>query len=187
MQLDTVDWATLPAPVDDGGASHLPGLRLPDVTLVTSDGSRVRLTDLRGTTVIYAYPMTGQPDGALPDGWDDTPGARGCTPQSCAFRDHHAELSALGVDHLFGLSVQDTAYQAEAASRLHLPYPLLSDHDLALTHQINLPTMQVDGQTLLKRCTLICRDGVIVTVNYPVFPPDQDPQTVMTWLADNPA
>ena len=184
MSLTDVDWTTIPAPADDGGAAHLPGLAMPSVPLPATTGSTVDLSTLTGLSVIYIYPMTGRPDRALPADWDATPGARGCTPQSCAYRDHFADLQSRGVQHLFGLSVQDTAYQAEVASRLHLPYALLSDADLTLTHTLNLPTMQVDGVTLLKRCTLIVRDGVIVHANYPVFPPDQDAANVIAWLDD---
>ncbi|MFZ3581009.1 peroxiredoxin [Loktanella sp. DJP18] len=184
MSLTSVDWTTIPAPRDDGGAAHLAGLAVPQVTLASTAGSRVDLSRLPGIAVLYIYPMTGRPDRPLPDEWDATPGARGCTPQSCAYRDHFADLSTRGVAHLFGLSTQDTDWQAEAAARLHLPYPLLSDADLTLTRALNLPTFQMEGQTLLKRCTLILRDGVIVRVHYPVFPPDQDAAGVMAWLDD---
>ena len=182
MSLTSVDWTTIPAPRDDGGAAHRTGLAMPSLTLSATDGGTVDLSALPGLAVVYIYPMTGRPDRALPDGWDATPGARGCTPQSCAYRDHFAELKARGVDHLYGLSTQGTDWQAEAAARLHLPYALLSDADLALTRALNLPTFQADGQTLLKRCTLILRDGVIVRVHYPVFPPDQDAARVIAWL-----
>jgi len=126
--------------------------------------------------------MTGRPDMLLPDGWDMIPGARGCTPQSCAFRDHHAELAALGVEHLFGLSTQDTSYQIEAANRLHLPFPLLSDARLEMAHALRLPTMDVAGITLLKRLTLVIVDGRIAKALYPVFPPDRSAADVMAWL-----
>ena len=130
--------------------------------------------------------MTGRPDRDLPDGWDMIPGARGCTPQSCAFRDHLSELRELGVSHLFGVSTQDTGYQKEAADRLHLPFPLLSDAAGGLRQALSLPSFDLKGTPLLTRLTLIARDGVIQTVNYPVFPPDRDAATVMRWLADNP-
>ena len=184
MSLTSVDWTTIPAPRDDGGAAHLTGLAMPPVVLPATDGRTVDLSALPGLAVIYIYPMTGRPDRPLPADWDATPGARGCTPQSCAYRDHFADLRDRGVDHLFGLSTQTTAWQAEAVSRLHLPYPLLSDADLSLTRALNLPTFQADGMTLLKRCTLILRDSVISQVNYPVYPPDQDAARVLAWLDD---
>eukprot|EP00752_Nemacystus_decipiens_P000273 g273.t1 len=180
--LTAVDWNSLPAPEDDGAADHLPGRAVPSLTLAASDGGAVDLAALAGRTVVYAYPMTGRPDAPLPDGWDMIPGARGCTPQSCAFRDHFAELRALGVAHLFGLSTQDSAYQAEAAARLHLPFPLLSDADFAFASALRLPWFETAGMRLLKRLTLILRDGRIETVLYPVFPPDRNAQTVLDRL-----
>lgn len=185
MSLESVDWSALPKPENDGAADHLKGLRLPDVTLAATDGSDVRLASLSGITVIYAYPMTGRPDVALPDGWDMIPGARGCTPQSCAFRDHFQELKDLGATHLFGLSTQTSDYQKEAAERLHLPFPLLSDHGHLLTDALRLPSMEVEGMRLLKRLTMILRDDEILQVNYPVFPPDRDAPGVIAWLQKN--
>jgi len=178
----SVDWTTLPAPEDDGAAAHLPGLRLPSVPLPATDGSMVDLAALSGTVVVYAYPMTGRPDTPLPEGWDTIPGARGCTPQSCAFRDHFAELRALGVDRLFGLSAQTPSYQAEAAERLHLPFPLLSDAGFALTGALKLPTFEAGGMRLLKRLTMVLAGGRISEVFYPVFPPDQNAGLVVDWL-----
>jgi peroxiredoxin len=172
----------LPSPEDDGAARHLVGRRVPDLTLAATDGTRVNLSKLNGRTVVYAYPRTGVPGKPLPDGWDAIPGARGCTPQSCAFRDHFAELKALGVSHLYGLSTQDTSYQREAAARLHLPFPLLSDADLKLQRALSLPVFEVAGMTLLKRLTLVVRDGVIEKVFYPVFPPDRNAADVVAWL-----
>ena len=182
MSMSEVDWSLIPAPADDGKAAHLEGTALPDVTLPATKGSAQTLSDLRGVTVIYVYPMTGRPDQNLPDGWDEIPGARGCTPQSCAFRDHYVELREYGVDNLFGLSTQDKAYQAEAAERLNLPFPLLSDADLAFGKAVDLPGMKADGQYLHKRLTMIVKDGVIAKVFYPVFPPDQDAENVIAWL-----
>ncbi|MFY0692110.1 MAG: peroxiredoxin [Paracoccaceae bacterium] len=176
------DWADLPKPEDDGGAAHLGGMALPSISLPATDGGAVDLSALTGRSVVYAYPMTGRPDRALPEGWDMIPGARGCTPQSCAFRDHFAELRELGVTHLFGLSTQGTAYQAEAAARLHLPFALLSDADLALATALNLPVMEVEGQVLLRRLTLVIEDGVIVKLFYPVFPPNENATIVIDWL-----
>jgi peroxiredoxin len=152
------------------------------LTLAATDGTRVNLSKLNGRTVVYAYPRTGVPGKPLPDGWDAIPGARGCTPQSCAFRDHFTELKALGVGQLYGLSTQDTAYQGEAAARLHLPFPLLSDADLKLQRALALPVFEVAGMTLLKRLTLVIRDGVIEKVFYPVFPPDRNAADVVAWL-----
>jgi len=184
--LHKVDWRELPVPEDDGGADHLPGRRLPSISLPATDGRRVDLAALDGLGVVYAYPMTGRPDQALPEGWDAIPGARGCTPQACAFRDHAGELGALGVTHLFGLSTQDTAYQREAAERLHLPFPLLSDAGLDLVQALSLPTMEVAGMTLCKRLTLVVRDGIVARVFYPVFPPDEAPEQVLAWLRGRP-
>lgn len=134
---------------------------------------------------MYIYPLTGQPGFALPEGWDEIPGARGCTPQSCAFRDHFAELLAAGVDRVFGLSTQDTAYQREAAERLHLPFALLSDSDFVFATTLRLPSFEVAGKRLLKRMTLIVDDGCITTVFYPVFPPDRNASDVLVWLREN--
>ena len=174
--------AELPVPTDDGAAAHLAGQKLPALALPATDGSRVDLAKLAGRTVVYIYPRTGVPGRAMPEGWDAIPGARGCTPQSCGFRDHFAELKVLSVAHLFGLSTQDTDYQREAAERLHLPFPILSDHDLALTRAMKLPTFEAGGMTLLKRMALVIDDGVIVKVFYPVFPPDQNAAEVIAWL-----
>jgi peroxiredoxin len=174
--------ADLPPPIDDGGAAHLEGSMLPDVALAATDSSEVRLARLTGRGVVYAYPRTGQPGKALPEGWDAIPGARGCTPQSCAFRDHFAELRGLGVAHLFGLSTQDSAYQREAAERLHLPFRLLSDEGLAFTKAAGLPTFETSGMVLLKRLTMIVDDGRITKVFYPVFPPDRSADEVLDWL-----
>lgn len=174
--------AGIPAPQDDGGARHLTGLRLPDMALAATDGTTVNLSTLKGRTVLYIYPRTGVPGVALPEGWDEIPGARGCTPQSCGFRDHHAELTRLGVAHLYGLSTQDTAYQQEAAGRLHLPFSLLSDEQLKFAKALDLPSFVTSGMTLLKRMALIVDEGVIAHVFYPVFPPDQNAEEVVAWL-----
>jgi peroxiredoxin len=173
----------LPVPQDDGATRHLTGMRLPDIALPATDGSTVNLSKLKGRTVVYVYPRTGRPGQALPTGWDAIPGARGCTPQSCGFRDHFAELKRLGVATLFGLSTQDTAYQREAAERLHLPFAILSDADLKLTRALRLPTFSVDGMTLIKRMAVVIDDGVITHVFYPVFPPDRSAETVVAWLS----
>lgn len=180
--LTRVDWSSIPAPVDDGAAAHLAGSPLPDLALPSTAGGTVRLADLSGWSVLYFYPMTGRPDQPLPEGWDMIPGARGCTPQSCAFRDHAAELAEAGVSGLYGISTQDTAWQREAAERLHLPFPLLSDADLQLTRALNLPVMEVGGHRLIRRLTLITHDAVVQQVFYPVFPPDRNAGDVLDWL-----
>jgi peroxiredoxin len=172
----------LPVPVDDGGARHLAGRKLPDLALGATDGSEVNLSGLTGRSVVYVYPRTGEPGKPAIEGWDAIPGARGCTPQSCGFRDHFAELKRQGVDHLFGLSTQDTDYQREAAERLHLPFAILSDARLELTRALDLPTFEVAGMTLLKRMALIIDDGAITKVFYPVFPPDKNAEEVIAWL-----
>lgn len=174
----------LPVPVDDGACNHLRGLRLPDIMLLSTAGTMVKLVALPGRTVVYCYPRTGQPDQAVPAGWDLIPGARGCTPQSCAFRDHYQELQQLHSD-VYGLSTQDTDYQREAATRLHLPFPLLSDADLTFTKVLRLPTFIFDGMILIKRVTLIIEDGQIIKVFYPVFPPDQNAAEVIAWLSSH--
>jgi peroxiredoxin len=182
-----VDWSRIPPPLDDGGARHLEGLQVPDLPLPATDGTSVSLARLPGRVVVYAYPRTGRPGQiALVDDWDMIPGARGCTPQSCAFRDQHGELLAAGAGRVFGLSTQSTDYQREAVERLHLPFPLLSDEKLELTRALRLPTMEVAGLVLLKRFTLVLDDGRITKVFYPVFPPDQNAGQVIAWLSANP-
>jgi peroxiredoxin len=181
--IEAPDWSTIPAPVDDGGAKHLTGIRMPSIPLPATDGTTIDLSVLPGRIVVYAYPRTGIPGVENLPGWDLIPGARGCSPQSCAFRDHFAELKGLGVSHLFGLSTQDTAYQREAAERLHLPFPILSDETLSLARAIRLPTFDVGGMKLLKRLTMVVKDGTIEHVFYPVFPPDRNAGEVLAWLA----
>ncbi len=183
----------LPVPIDDGACDHLVGMAMPPIRLLATDGSAVRLDepDPAGAarTVVFAYPRTGRPDEAPPGGWvswDAIPGARGCTPQACAYRDRFAELSAAGA-RVFGLSTQDTDYQRELADRLHLPFLVLSDDALELTHALGLPTFQTAGLTLHKRHTLVIRDGVIEHVLYPVFPSDRDAEQVIGWLESHPA
>lgn len=171
----------LPAPVDDGAAAHLTGSLLPELHLTATDGSTVNLAQLTGRHVIYIYPMTGRPGVPLPDGWDGIPGARGCTPQSCAFRDHHAELAALNTS-VFGLSAQTTDYQQEVHARLHLPFQLLSDDRLSLKRALQLPTFTAAGMELYKRLTLVTEAQKITKVFYPVFPPDRSADEVLEWL-----
>src|SRR5262244_4596811 len=174
--------ADLPVPEDDGAARHLAGIRLPSLLLAATDGTEVDFAKLAGRTVVYIYPRTGRPGVAPPEGWDAIPGARGCTLQSCSFRDHFAELKSLGVAHLFGLSTQRTDYQREAVSRLHLPFPILSDADLRFARALSLPTFEVADMTLLKRMVLIIDGGLIAKAFYPVFPPDESAAEVIDWL-----
>jgi peroxiredoxin len=178
--------ANLPVPVDDGACAHLRGQSLPDLQLRSTQGSLVPLGQLKGRTVLYCYPRTGQPGQPLPTGWDDIPGARGCTPQACAFRDHYQELLKAGASRVFGLSTQDTDYQREVVDRLHLPFPILSDSDLIFAGALKLPTFEVDGMTLIKRLTLIIDGNRIIRVFYPVFPPDRSAEETLQWLITNP-
>ena len=182
-----VDWSKIPAPSDDGGAAHLKGTKIPSVGLRATDGTSVDLSKLSGRTVVFAYPRTGEPGKiSLVDDWDMIPGARGCTPQTCSFRDLFTELKAAGSAQVFGLSTQSNEYQTEMAGRLHLPFPVLSDEKLELTRALNLPTMQVAGLTLIKRLALIVDDARIAHVFYPVFPPDRNAGDVLDWLKENP-
>jgi peroxiredoxin len=175
----------LPRPKDDGGARHLPGMRLPDLPLPSTSNRTVNLSTIAAPrTVIYCYPMTGRPDRKLPDGWDDIPGARGCTPETCGFRDHHKDLARLHAD-VYGVSTQDTPYQQEMVARLQVPFEVLSDDRLAFAHALRLPTFTVDGMTLLKRLTIVARHGRIEKVFYPVFPPDAHAEEVIAWLKRN--
>ena len=182
-----VDWSKIPAPIDDGAAGHLVGMMIPPISLVATDDTSVTLSALPGRGVVFTYPRTGEPGKiALVDDWDMIPGARGCTPQTCAFRDLFAELKSAGARHVFGLSTQGNTYQTEMASRLHLPFPVLSDEKLRLTRALNLPTMAVAGMTLIKRLALIIDDARIIHVFYPVFPPDRNAGDVLTWLKEHP-
>ena len=174
----------LPVPVDDGAASHLTGQSLPKLILPATDGAHVNLQALAGRWVIYVYPMTGRPGVPLPEGWNEIPGARGCTPQSCSFRDHFKELQALRTG-VFGLSSQTTDYQREVRDRVHLPFQLLSDQTLQLKQQLKLPTFIAAGVELYKRLTLITVDARITKVFYPVFPPDKNADEVLAWLKSN--
>lgn len=172
----------LPVPVDDGAADHLTGSAVPDVALPSTQGGELSLADAaRGLLVVYVYPRTGTPGMAAPEGWDDIPGARGCTPQSCAFRDAQQELARHGAS-LIGISTQTAAEQAEFAQREHIPYPLLSDHELVLADRMRLPTFQAGGLQLYKRLTFVAQAGRIVKLFYPVFPPDRNADEVLAWL-----
>lgn len=178
---------TLPVPADDGTADHLPGLAAPHVTLPSTSGGSVTLDALGpGRTVLYVYPLTAGPDGVVPDGWDDIPGARGCTPEACDFRDHHEDLLAAGAAGVYGVSAQDTGYQREVVDRLHLPFAMLSDSGLVLAGALRLPTFEAGGMTLFKRITLVISDGVIEHVFYPVFPPGEHARQVLAWLRSAP-
>lgn len=173
----------LPRPVDDCACRHLVGARLPSLGLTSSSGRSVDLSDFGGLTVVYIYPMSGADDSVLPDNWDAIPGARGCTPQSCSFRDHADELAGLGA-RVFGLATQSPHYLRGEVERLHLPFELLSDRHLAFQRALDLPIFDIEvaGTTVLKRVTLICRDGEIIHVFYPVFPPDRSADQVIEWL-----
>jgi peroxiredoxin len=180
----TVLPSDLPLPVDDGACAHLPGLAMPPVRLPSTAGRLVDLGALPAArTVIYCYPRTGRPGEPLPTGWDAIPGARGCTPQSCAFRDHHRELVDLGAE-VYGLSTQTTEYQREMAERLHLPFEVLSDAELRFADALRLPTFEVEGMRLIRRLTLVVRDGTVEHVFYPVFPPDGHAAEAVRWLEE---
>jgi peroxiredoxin len=182
-----VDWSKIPAPTDDGAAAHLNGMTIPKVSLLATDDTSVTLAAPPGRTVVFAYPRTGEPGKiALVDDWDMIPGARGCTPQTCAFRDLFSDLKAAGAAHVFGLSTQSNGYQAEMAARLHLPFPVLSDEKLLLTRALDLPTMEVAGLILIKRLALVIDNARIRHVFYPVFPPDRNAGDVLAWLKQNP-
>lgn len=174
----------LPEPEDDGACDHLPGTEVPSLSLASTSGRAVELSSLPGKTVLYCYPMTGRPDLELPENWNDIPGARGCTPESCAFRDLHVEFRGFGA-RVFGISTQSTDYQRKAAERLGLQYELLSDENLEFARALGLPTFRVEGMTLIKRLTLIIREAKVEKVFYPVFPPDKHPEEVLKWLARN--
>ena len=176
----------LPVPKDDGGARHLKGMSLPDLELPSTSNRKVNLSKVSAPTiVVYAYPMTGRPDRKLPQGWDDIPGARGCTPETCGFRDHHKDLAKLRAE-VFGVSTQSTEYQQEMVKRLEVPFEVLSDEHFALTDALRLPTFTVEGMRLIKRLTLVVRNNKIEHVFYPVFPPDKHAEEVIAWLKAHP-
>ncbi|RFC77324.1 MerR family transcriptional regulator [Streptomyces sp. AcE210] len=179
--------ADLPVPEDDGAAAHLPGKQVPPLEPHSTGDATVRLDALgAGRTVIYIYPLTGRPGTDLPEGWDTIPGARGCTPETCGFRDHYQELLDAGAVRVFGLSSQETDYQREVVERLHLPFEMLSDPAWSLAQALDLPTFEAGGMMLYKRLTLIIRDGTVEHVFYPVFPPNEHADQVLTWLRENP-
>jgi peroxiredoxin len=174
----------LPIPIDDGACDHLLGMKIPPVPLLSTKGEIVDLANSIDRTVVYCYPRTGQPDQDPPHGWNEIPGARGCTPQSCAFKDHYQELQVFRTK-VFGLSTQDTSYQREAVERLHLPFELLSDEKLEFANSLRLPTFEIESMTLIKRLTLIIKNGQIEKVFYPVFRPSENAEEVIDWLSQN--
>lgn len=180
--LINIDWSKFSVPADDGAARHLKGRRLQSLILTRTDGGSIDLSLLEGQTVLYVYPRIGRPDTPSLEGWDMLPGAKGCTPQSCSFRDYFSQLREFGVDHLFGLSTQNSVDQREAVERLHLPFPLLSDHQFIFTETLRLPVFEINGVNFLKRLTMIIKNGVIKHVFYPIFPPDRNAQDVIEWL-----
>ena len=178
----SVDWTQIPAPIDDGEAMHLAGSMAPAIALSATSGTSIDLSRVPGRVVVFAYPRTGQPGQiGLVDEWDMIPGARGCTPQTCSFRDLNQDFASLNTK-VFGLSTQDTAYQSEMVERMHVPFPILSDSRLDLTKAWRLPTMDVAGQILLKRLELVLDNGRVEKVFYPVFPPDRNAADVLAYL-----
>jgi peroxiredoxin len=173
----------LPIPVDDGGAAHLTGMRAPGISLESTAGRRVTLADLHGWTVVYCYPRTGEDGLDPPPGWNEIPGARGCTPQTCGFRDHHADFGRLGAA-VFGMSTQTSDYQREMVTRLHVPFEVLSDEHLEMMNALALPTFDFNGMILMKRLTLFIHDGIVEHVIYPVFPPGRSAEEAMRWLEE---
>ena len=183
QRADTSFPTDLPVPQDDGACSHLPGSQIPSIPLSDTAGQPVDIAALPGLTIVFCYPRTGAPGETITDDWNAIPGARGCTPQACSFRDELAELRRLGVKNVFGVSTQDTSYQAEARDRLHLPYELLSDEDLVYAKALGLPTFEWQGKSLIKRLALAVEDAKVIHVFYPVFPPDSNAKEVAKWLA----
>jgi len=177
--------SNLPIPEDDGACNHLPNTRLPSIKLRSTSNATVDISTLHGLTVLFTYPRTGAPGETIPEDWDQIPGARGCSPQACSFRDSCQSLKSLGVTHIFGLSTQDTEYQREAKERLHLNYELLSDEDLTFTSALKFPTFEWEGKSLVKRSVLVLEEGKVIKVFYPVFPSDASARLVEEWLKNN--
>jgi peroxiredoxin len=182
--LTNVDWSKIPAPKGEENLSHLNNYTIKQVKLKSTDDKLVELSEIKGLTIIYIYPMTGQPDKPLPDNWDNIPGARGCTPQSCSFRDNFSQLKKLNVDNIFGLSTQNNQYQKEMVKRLSLPYQILSDEKLEFANQLKLPIFEVENMKLIKRITLILSNNKIIKYFYPVFPPDKNVNDVIKFLVN---
>jgi peroxiredoxin len=177
--------AGLPVPKDDGAADHLPGMRLPHLELPATSGKLVAIDRLGpGRTVLYVQPLAGRPDRELPSGWNAIPGAAGCVPETCGFRDRYAELRDAGADAVYGVSGQDSPRQRQPAEWLRLPFPLLADPALTLATALDLPTFEARGRRFYRRLTLIVRAGVIEHVFHPVFPPDRHAARVLAWLTD---
>ncbi|MBX9725079.1 MAG: peroxiredoxin [Candidatus Obscuribacterales bacterium] len=176
----------LPIPLDDGACEHLENMRIANVSLWSTNDQEINLSSLSGWNVIFCYPMTGRPGVPIPEGWVQIPGAAGCTPQACSYRDNHAELKRNGVG-IYGISTQTSEAQKEASNRLGLPYPLLSDANHSFSSALKLPMLEVGGSKLIKRLTLILKDGVIKKCFYPVFPPDKNVVEVIAWLSENKA
>ena len=172
----------LPVPADDGACLHLSGIKVPSISLRSTSGRDVNLAGAsRGQVVFFFYPETGKPGTQIPKSWNDIPGARGCTPQSCAFRDHYPEFKELGFE-VFGVSAQSLDEQKEFATRNNLPYDLLNDPDFRLTNELRLPTFKFESKTFIKRLALVVRRGRIEKVFYPVFPPDKNAEVVLEYL-----
>jgi len=176
----------LPVPIDDGACDHLLGTSIPAIPLTATSGENICLSTLPGTVVAYFYPMIGRPDSPPLLGWNEIPGARGCTPQSCAFRDHHAKLKSFAAN-VFGVSAQPLEDQKEAQARLGLPFELLNDSVFALTEAMRLPTFEYENSRFIKRLTVIAIDGLIRKIFYPVFPPNRNAEDVVEWFRNGKA
>lgn len=179
---DTTFPSDIPVPQDDGACNHLTGKDFPSLEIPSTAGNVVDISSLSGVTILFCYPRTAAPDETVPDSWNEIPGARGCTPQACSFRDASKEFLELGVSHIFGASTQDTPYQQEVKQRVGLPYQLLSDESLALQKALNLPTFEWQGKKLIKRLSMVIEDGKILKVFYPVFPPSESANEVLKWM-----
>ncbi|MCW9059411.1 MAG: peroxiredoxin [Gammaproteobacteria bacterium] len=178
--------ANAPIPSDDGACEHLENMLMPDVSLWSTDDQKINLSRLSGWNVIFCYPMTGRPGVSIPEGWIQIPGAAGCTPQACSYRDNHTELKRSGVG-VYGISTQTSEAQKEASNRLGLPYPLLSDANFSFSLALKLPLLEVGNFKLIKRLTFILKDGMIKKCFYPVFPPEKNVVEVLAWLSENQA